>query len=147
MERAEKQARLSERHGATEDERFDRILSPQKRNSSVDRAGMTLPVVEEIGEGGSTAGRSGRSGVSADGLGDNNRTEQQEPRGASGVRLVLPESESFPPTHLSPPLGGHPPPTPPKDFSTAKSMDKVLPEIPSVMDSPIHEDSLLRSFD
>lgn len=50
LERAEKQARKSEEHGATEDERKDRTLSA-KRSGSADRtngvAGTTLPVVEE----------------------------------------------------------------------------------------------------
>lgn len=50
IERAEKQARMSEEHGATEDERKDRTLSA-KRSGSADRtngvAGATLPVVEE----------------------------------------------------------------------------------------------------
>jgi len=50
IERAEKQARMSEEHGATEDERKDRTLSA-KRSGSADRtngvAGTTLPVVEE----------------------------------------------------------------------------------------------------
>lgn len=50
IERAEKQARKSEEHGATEDERKDRTLSA-KRSGSAERtngvAGATLPVVEE----------------------------------------------------------------------------------------------------
>lgn len=50
VEKAEKQARKSEEHGATEDERKDRTLSV-KRSGSAERtngaAGATLPVVEE----------------------------------------------------------------------------------------------------
>ena len=50
IEKAEKQARKSEEHGATEDERRDRTLSAM-RSPSAERtngvAGATLPVVEE----------------------------------------------------------------------------------------------------
>lgn len=50
VEKAERQARKSEEHGATEDERRDRTLSA-KRSPSAERtngvAGNTLPVVEE----------------------------------------------------------------------------------------------------
>ena len=53
MEKAEKQARKSEEHGATEEERKDRTLSAM-RSPSAERtngvAGATLPVVEEDGE-------------------------------------------------------------------------------------------------
>lgn len=53
IEKAEKQARKSEEHGATEDERRDRTLSAM-RSPSAERtngvAGATLPVVEEDGE-------------------------------------------------------------------------------------------------
>ena len=64
MDRAERQARKSERHGANEDETPDRMIA-SIRSPSAERsggaAGATLPVVEEAGEAGSTSGRSGGS--------------------------------------------------------------------------------------
>lgn len=67
MNKAEKQALKTERHGANEDETPERVLS-SIRSPSAERsngnAGSTLPIVEEVGEAGSTGGRSGRSGQS-----------------------------------------------------------------------------------
>ena len=64
LDRAEYQAHKTERHGALEDESQDRTLT-SVRSPSAERsngiAGATLPVVEEVGEAGSTGGRSGRS--------------------------------------------------------------------------------------
>lgn len=68
MEKAEKQARKSEKDGAGESERPDRTLSAV-RSPSADRSngvtGATLPVVEEAGEAGSTSGRSREESVAA----------------------------------------------------------------------------------
>lgn len=64
IEKAQKQAEKSERNGANEQAMPERILATT-RSSSAERthgqAGSTLPVVEEVGEGGSTGGRSGTS--------------------------------------------------------------------------------------
>ncbi|KAI9801687.1 MAG: Phosphatidylinositol-4-phosphate 5-kinase [Piccolia ochrophora] len=61
MEKAERQARKTEREGASEAHAPDRNLTTL-RSPSADRtngtAGSTLPVVEEAGEHGSTSGRS-----------------------------------------------------------------------------------------
>lgn len=64
IQQAEHQAHKTEKKGADESRVPDRILMTQ-RNSSVersnDRAGMTLPIVDEVGENSSTGGKSGRS--------------------------------------------------------------------------------------
>ena len=65
MEKAEKQAAKTERHGAREDSSQDRTLSTTRRQSGEmvhGVGGQTLPVLEEVGEAGSTGGRSGHSG-------------------------------------------------------------------------------------
>lgn len=134
MERAEKEARRSEKDGASKDENYDRTLSTQHRTSSLDRTGMTLPVVEEVGEAGSTGERSGRSGISRERQDIPQHTLDRGKSRESGVRLVLPEPKS-PSDHLSPPLGGQPPPTPPKDVGSAHPSEKMLPEIPTQADS------------
>ena len=100
MQGAERQARKTERQGATEDETPYRVLS-SARSPSADRGGsMTLPVVEEAAESGSTGG---------------DRSREREP-------ITPSRSNNF-----SSPLGGRPPPTPPKDeFVT----EKALPSLP-----------------
>jgi len=64
IQQAEHQAHKTEKRGADESRVPDRILMTQ-RNSSVersnDRAGMTLPIVDEVGESSSTGGKSGKS--------------------------------------------------------------------------------------
>ena len=64
MDKAEKQARKSEQAGATEANVPDKFLSTVRSPSAEQTnglAGTILPVVEEVGESGSTGGRSGRS--------------------------------------------------------------------------------------
>ena len=64
MDKAERQARKSGQGGASEANVPDKFLSTV-RSPSAERtnglAGAILPVVEEVGESGSTGGRSGRS--------------------------------------------------------------------------------------
>lgn len=122
MEMAEKAARRSDRDGSIEAETPERILSAA-RSPSAERSngiiGATLPVVEEVGEGGSTGGRSGRSQ-------ERDSTVRRQP------------SDSL--LDGSPPLGGKPPPTPPKDHSyrSRASLDKQLPSLPpAVLPHPI----------
>ena len=60
-EKGERQARRPEQDGANEGEKSDRILSSMRSLSaerSIGVAGATLPVLEEVGEAGSTSGRS-----------------------------------------------------------------------------------------
>ena len=108
MDKAERQARKTEHLGVNEDDTPSRTLSAA-RSPSADRGGITLPVVEEVGEAGSTGGRSigGRSNTSVD---------REEP--------ITParNSNTFPS-----PVGGRPPPTPPKDYPVT---EKQLPAIP-----------------
>lgn len=64
IQMAENQALKTEKRGANEDSIPDRTLttirsSSAERNS--DRAGMTLPIVDEVGESSSTGGQSERS--------------------------------------------------------------------------------------
>lgn len=119
LAQAERQASKTEAHGAVEDESHDRILG-SIRSASADRGGdrgTTLPVVEEVGEGGSTGGRSGHS----------HRSREVEQRD-KGIRLVPFDDDGLEQRNtLSPPLGGRPPPTPPKDFV---AREKMLPLIP-----------------
>ena len=121
MEKAEKQARKAEDRGMTEegvpaDRTLGAVRSPSaERTSGV--GGATLPIVEEAGEGASTGGRSGRSGRSHGSL-------DEEPT-ASGTQT--PNGKV-----TGPPLGGKPPPTPPKDHPvrSRRSSDKRLPDLP-----------------
>lgn len=129
MDKAEKQAHLSEDHGANEANAPERTIGALQ-SPSAERtnglAGATLPIVEEVGEGGSTGGRSGRS----------------QERSPSDVQF-----DSAPvldgPSHAmddSSPLGGRPPPTPPKDYpsrhnSTMKQLPSLPPPVP-LTDSP-----------
>ena len=116
LEKAEKQARLSEDNGAAESSAHDRTLSAI-RSPSAERtsgvAGSTLPIVEEVGEGGSTGGRSGRS----------------QERGGS----VTPSDLNI---DSGPVLGGRPPPTPPKDHPLRNKQLPSLPPAVPFMASP-----------
>jgi 1-phosphatidylinositol-4-phosphate 5-kinase len=80
MDKAERQARKSERHGANEAEIPDRKMNTV-RSPSAERtngaAGATLPVVEEAGEAGSTSGRSGRSQTES--LGQEKLLDHEQP--------------------------------------------------------------------
>ena len=112
IERAEKQAQRTEEQGTREDETRDHTLSVV-RSPSVDRSngvtGSTLPIVEEAGENSSTGERSARSC----------ERELEAP-------LPVPQ-ESNGRVSEAPPLGGKPPPTPPKDCIPR---DKQLPSLP-----------------
>lgn len=123
MDRAEKQARISQDDGANETRTPERVMGVV-RSPSAERtnglAGATLPIVEEVGEAGSTGGRSGRS-------------QERSPSdvGLNGAPVLAG------PLHTpSSPVGGRPPPTPPKDYpSRQNSTMKKLPAIP-LADSP-----------
>ncbi|KAI9747669.1 MAG: hypothetical protein M4579_007419 [Chaenotheca gracillima] len=114
MEKAERQARKSERDGSQESERFERTIT-SVRSPSAERtnglAGATLPVVEEAGEAGSTSGRS-----------RDNESTRNEHLAADG----------------SAPATDRPPPTPPKDYDSPRptssrpvSRNKPLPDTPN----------------
>jgi 1-phosphatidylinositol-4-phosphate 5-kinase len=127
MERAEREAAKRSRDGNQEDEKPDRTLTTA-RSPSADRglpAGTTLPVLEEVGEGGSVGGRSRSAHSSRGNLRDGQRA------GSSNQAQANPS----PPQHVfSPPLGGRPPPTPPKDLP--RDAAPMLPT-PTFVDSPI----------
>ena len=117
MAEAERQA---EKSGSSKGETPSRTLSAA-RSPSAERGekatGTTLPILEEVGESGSTGGRStgGRSTRS--------REERDDRRN---------ESQPHTPTRnsvVSPPLGGQPPPTPPRDTAVA---DKEVPSLPAL---------------
>ena len=121
MEKAEKQAQRTEHQGTHEEETPDRILSAV-RSPSADRSngvtGSTLPIVEEAGESGSTGGRSAQS-CERD-LDPPVSTPQ-----ASNGRILE-----------APPLGGKPPPTPPKDYIPRDKQLPSLPNVPKLTESP-----------
>ncbi len=99
MEKAQRQAERSEERGANEQAMPDRHLGAMRSPSaerSHGQAGSTLPVVEEVGEAGSTGGRSGNSvgGGSVVDEKEKGRPRDDETRG--GIRRV--RSEAEPPT-------------------------------------------------
>ena len=118
MEKAEKQVRKAEDRGMTEDGApSDRTLGAVRSPSAERTAGVggaTLPIVEEAGEGASTGGRSGRSHETVDE--ESTACGTQTPNGKA----------------TGPPLGGRPPPTPPKDHPMRGrgNSEKRLPELP-----------------
>lgn len=106
MEKAEKQARRSERHGADESNVPNKKLTSARSPSPPgDPGGYTLPVVEEDVEGQSTGGRSGRSNEPSPQPDTRRRTPspQHEPPLSSELRLPSPAAPD------------RPPPTPPKE--------------------------------
>ena len=114
VDKVEHEARHPESNDSPGDEPPDRTISVVRSPSAEltsGLAGATLPVVEEVGEGGSTEGRSGRSQERDD-------ISQQRPNELSG--------------NGSSPIGGRPPPTPPKDHPllSRASLDKQLPSLP-----------------
>ena len=138
LEHAEQQMRRS---GSSDDELPpERHIKPT-RSASADRGvergtSVTLPVVEEVGEGGSTGGRSGNSRereveprAETSGYKDANELQRsttaivtrQQSNTDSSIRLAQ--------NMLSPPLGGRPPPTPPKDMPNL-STDLPAPTLP-----------------
>ncbi|MCJ1319762.1 Phosphatidylinositol-4-phosphate 5-kinase [Xylographa vitiligo] len=117
IDKAEHEARHPESNGSSGDEPPDRTLGVVQRSSTEltsGLAGATLPVVEEVGEGGSTGGRSGRSQ-------EGDETSHRYPKSLNG--------------NGSPPIGGRPPPTPPKDhpMPSRASLDKQLPSLPPIL--------------
>lgn len=131
MDRAEKQARISQDDGANESHVPERAMGVV-RSPSAERtsglAGATLPIVEEVGEAGSTGGRSGRS----------------QGRSPSHVSLEGAPVLAGPSHTSSSPVGGRPPPTPPKDYpSRQNSTMKRLPAVP-LTDSPAPMSPALR---
>ena len=118
MAKAERQAEKSGR-GRSE-EPSSRTLSVA-RSPSAERGekgtGTTLPVLEEVGESGSTGGRS-TGGHSA-----RSRERNDERHGREFPHTPLQNNA------ISPPLGGQPPPTPPKDV--AMTHHKDLPSLPT----------------
>jgi len=89
LEKAEHQARKTQRRGANEGDVPDRAMRAV-RSASADRtsgmAGNTLPVVEEAGEAGSTGGRSGRSGQNS----ASNSYRDEKGRGRSPASFLPP---------------------------------------------------------
>jgi hypothetical protein len=126
MERAEHQVQKS---GSSELHSPDPRTLTTARSPSAERgerSGTTLPVLEEIGEGSSSTG----------GLSSNSR------------ELYGREDPLIPNNHMSPPLGGRPPPTPPKDFPPdSPHLNKDLPilPMPTFSTSPIPLSPLNRS--
>ncbi|KAF2685743.1 SAICAR synthase-like protein [Lentithecium fluviatile CBS 122367] len=108
LQKAEGQAERSRRRGASEDDVPHREMRPV-RSPSAERGelGTTLPVVEEAIESASTGGRSGRS---------TETSLQPAP--------PLKEEDRHREARTSDQSHGHPPPTPPKDSSTAPSEDR-----------------------
>jgi len=132
MEKAERQAERSRRHGANEDDVPDRAIKAV-RSPSAERGemGYTLPVVDEAVESGSTGGRSGRS----------QNASPQPPLQGQNPPPTPPKDdrewrEERPPT---PPkdgivVGQKVPPTPPKDgveMPGSRGRDKALPPPPA----------------
>ena len=127
--KAERQAEKSARH---EVEPHGRTLSAA-RSSSAERGekagGTILPVLEEIGESGSTGGRS-TGGRSTGGRSARSR-ERDDTRHRESSRNLMMDGT------MSPPLGGQPPPTPPKDVILT---EKALPStpVPPFLGSQVH---------
>ena len=150
MEQAERQARRSS--SSEEFQPVDRTIktvrSPSAERGIERGASVTLPVLEEVGEGGSMGGGS-VGGVSANSANSREREREREPsergrddrsqhsRGRDSTPLA---SQSM----LSPPLGGRPPPTPPKDMPNLEKTLPVLP-MPDLPISPLQIQSNSRS--
>lgn len=143
MEKAERQAERSVRHGANESNVPDQRLTTE-RSPSADRnepGGFTLPVVEEAAENQSTGGRSGRSRDAS--VSPHLRPGDQEldqaglkppptpPKDHDGTRPLTPDKRS---SH-----GGQKPPTPPRYSKGDFHLDKRLPPPPPM--SPTQETS------
>lgn len=120
MERAERQAERSKRHGANENAVPNKTLTSARSPSAErgDPGGYTLPVVEEDVEGQSMGGRSGRSARS------NDPSPSPHPDHREGRSLERPQTLGLPPPlmHYASQEDGsepRPPPTPPKDRPSA----------------------------
>lgn len=131
MEKAERQAEKSMRHGASEKDVPDRTIHAVT-GAGGEREGVstTLPVVEEAAESQSMGGRSGRSGRSQE---PSPQPPQQgykppptPPKDSSGDQSHRPPT---PPKDYKGSMDG--PPTPPKD--ERRGRDKTLPLPPPVV--------------
>jgi len=116
LEKAELQAERSRQHGYNEDDIPERDLKAI-RSPSAERGeiGMTLPVVQEVGESSSVGGRSHRSAS------EGNETLETQfnatpGQSANDAHLGL-QSQSR--SRHRDESHGRPPPTPPKDSGTA----------------------------
>lgn len=136
MEKAEKSAERSGRHGINESNVPDRSLTtehspPTDRNEP---GGFILPIVEEAAENQSTGGRSGRSREASASphlrLGDHdleNSGSKPPPTPPKDVGDVRPRSSERQASH-----GGQKPPTPPRYGKGNVHLDKDLP-LPPLM--------------
>jgi 1-phosphatidylinositol-4-phosphate 5-kinase len=109
IRKAESQALKSERRGSNEDGVPDRTLGTVRSASADrtnDRGGMTLPIVDEVGESSSTGGRSAAS---------NHEADDRPP--------TPPKDKNLPST---PPKNKDRPPTPPKDNGLTPSPQKAV---------------------
>jgi len=134
VEKVERQAERSVKHGANESNVPDRLLTTE-RSPSADRnepGGFTLPVVEEAAENQSTGGRSGRSREASssphlrpgdqDLEGSGLKPPPTPPKDYDSLHAVTPDRRSSP--------GGHKPPTPPRYNKGDVHLDKQLPPPP-----------------
>ena len=135
IDQAEYQAHRS---GSTEEDTPERTMKT-RRSESIERAldrgaSITLPVVEEVGEGGSMGGRSANTSREREREPSERSREQQNRHNARGDGA---DSTGLAPQNmLSPPLGGRPPPTPPKDVPTLDTSAPMLP-MPDMPTSPL----------
>ena len=102
-------ARTAEDADVPPDRSLSSSGSEQASTERGDRPTITLPVLEEVGEAGSTGSRSARSARSREAVGENGLFAPL--RSADGASLAPVRSGGS----GAPPLGGQPPPTPPKD--------------------------------
>lgn len=115
MDKAERQARKSEQGGVSEANVPDKFKSTV-RSPSAERtnglAGATLPVVEEVGESGSTGGRSGRSRDEGVKSNDFAKVNSDHPSAVSGDQQYIATRYTKPAPLMPPPprLTDSPPP-------------------------------------
>ena len=117
MEKAEKQAQKTADPSGSDGELRDRTIGVVQRPSTDvpnGIAGTTLPIVQEDGEASSTGGHSAHS--------------REREDGASTPSPETPNARILQP----PPLGGNPPPTPPKDVVMREKQLPSLPFLPSL---------------
>lgn len=117
IQRAETEAMKSEKRGSSEDSVPNRTIitvrSPSAERTN-DRAGMTLPIVDEVGESSSTGGRSAQD---ADEKGDGNETDKDY------LPLTPPKDNGI--------LPGTSPKKPVSMRNSSFDSNKALPAIPT----------------